>query len=126
MGSRKQQIAKIQSRYMEQYNEYIDQRKQKKKFLYRRLALFAAVVLITFGSLMVYHLNQRELYKQKQEEYNELEARLEQLKSEEKHLKEEVQLLNDTDYLLQIARKDYFFSEEGEIIFKIPDEKPSY
>lgn len=126
MGSDNRQVARIQSRYMEQYNEYIEQKKRKRKFLYRRLTLFAVVVLFVFGSLGIYHLNQREVYQQKQEEYQQLQARIEQLKNEESDLKEEIQLLNDTDYLLQIARKDYFFSEKGEIIFKIPEDKPSY
>ena len=49
-----------------------------------------------------------------------------QLTNRNETLKEEVEKLSDIDYLLQIARKDYFFSKDGEIIFKLPDEEPSY
>lgn len=53
-------------------------------------------------------------------------ATLEEYKAENNKLNKEIQLLGDIDYLLKIARKDYFFSEDGEIIFKLPDEDPSY
>ena len=63
---------------------------------------------------------------EKQAEYQQLNEKMTQLTNRNETLKEEVEKLSDIDYLLQIARKDYFFSKDGEIIFKLPDEEPSY
>ncbi len=60
------------------------------------------------------------------EEYEQLQDELATLKKDEKNMKEEITLLNDEEYVLEIARTNYFFSKEGELIFNIPQEKPSY
>jgi cell division protein DivIC len=73
-----------------------------------------------------YHWNQRALHAEKTEEYEELQAELEALKQEEVQLKEEIELLNDESYVLDIARTNYFFTKKGELIFQLPDEDPSY
>jgi cell division protein DivIC len=51
-----------------------------------------------------------------------LEQELTQLKKQQQILKEDIVKLNDDDYLAKLARKEYFFSETGEIIFNIPEE----
>ncbi|QHE54164.1 septum formation initiator family protein [Pontibacillus sp. HMF3514] len=99
---------------------------KKKKRLVRRLALFALVTFLLFGSLLSYHLKQRSLLADKQQEYQQLQEDMQQLNKKESDLKEEIQLLQDEEYVLQIARTNYFFSKEGEIIFKLPDNGPSY
>ncbi|WP_407652033.1 FtsB family cell division protein [Aquibacillus koreensis] len=111
---------------MKQYDAYVERQVKKKKRLYRRLALFTIVVIIALGSMITYHMNQRDLYTEKKEAHEQLEQQLASLKDEEKELEQEIELLNDEDYVLQIAKTNYFFSEEGEIIFKIPEEKASY
>ncbi len=49
----------------------------------------------------------------KVEKYEQLEEQMTALKKEEKDLKEEIQLLNDDEYLLDLARTNYFFLEKG-------------
>lgn len=119
-------VAKINSDYIQQYDTLKERQKRKKKRLYRRLTFFAMVIVLSFGSLFAYHLQQRSIHAQKQEQYIGLQEQMEQLKNNEKRLNEEIQLLNDVEYVLQIARTDYFFTKEGEIVFKLPQEKPSY
>ncbi|WP_186575720.1 FtsB family cell division protein [Aquibacillus kalidii] len=126
MTRKERKIARINSTYMEKYDAHVARQRKKKKRLYRRLVLFAVIVVITLGSLTMYHVKQRTLYAQKQEEYQQLETELASLKEKEKSLKQEVELLKDEDYVLQIAKTNYFFTEEGEIIFKLPEEDPSY
>jgi len=119
-------VTKIDSGYVQEYDAYVKRQHKKKKRLVRRLALFVLVTLLLFGSLLSYHLNQRAVLADKQQEYKQLQEEMQQLDQKESDLKEEVQLLNDEEYVLQIARTNYFFSKEGEIIFKLPDNGPSY
>jgi len=111
---------------MQQYDAYIERQKRKKQRLIRRLVLFSIVAAIIIGSMTTYHFKQRSLQAEKREQYEQLETELSTLKQEEKNLTEEIELLKDEDYVLDIARTNYFFSEEGELIFNIPNEDPSY
>jgi cell division protein DivIC len=111
---------------MEQYDTYIERQKRKKQRLVRRLVLFAVATLIIFGCMTGYHMKQRALHAEKTEQYEQLENELKELKQSEKDLTEEIELLNNEDYVLDIARTNYFLSKEGELIFTIPDEEPSY
>lgn len=126
MKEGKKKVTKIQSDYVQQYDAYIDRQKRKKQRLIRRLVVFALVAVIALGSMTVYHFNQRTMKADKTEEYEKMEQKLADLKKEESGLKHEIELLQNEDYVLEIARTNYFFSKEGELIFKLPDEDPSY
>lgn len=126
MARQNKTIARIRSDYMKQYETHKERQRRRKKRLFRRLSLFASVVIILFVSLFVYHYNQRGLYSEKVEQYNQLSDQLAELEKEESHLKEEINLLNDDDYILDIARTSYFLSKEGELIFQIEDESHTY
>lgn len=119
-------VTRLESSYLQQYDVYIDRQQRKKKRLIRRLVLFLFITLLTFGSLSAYHVKQRSVYAEKQEQYEQLEEQLVTLKQQELDLIEEIALLNDEEYVLEIARTNYFFSKEGELIFKIIDEDPTY
>lgn len=119
-------VARLDSTYMKHYDAYMERHHRKKKRLIRRLALFALLVMVVAGSLGVYHFKQQALYAQKHDKFEQLQEEMDTLKKEEKDLNQEIELLNNEEYVLQIARTNYFFSKEGEIIFKIPNEDPSY
>ncbi|MFS0673872.1 FtsB family cell division protein [Ornithinibacillus sp. 179-J 7C1 HS] len=123
---KKKTVTKLNSQYMDQYDAYIERQKRKKQRLFRRLALFLVVVAIAAGSMAVYHFQQRALHAEKLEEYKQLQEELADLEKKEKKYKEEIQLLNDEEYILEIARTKYFLSKEGELIFKTPEEDSSY
>ncbi|GGD28101.1 FtsB family cell division protein [Pontibacillus salipaludis] len=126
MQDQRDSVAKIDSGYVKQYDAYVERQHKKKKRLIRRLALFTIASLLLLGGLLTYHIQQRNLYAEKQAKYEELQEEMDLLEKQEKDFKEEIKLLNDEEYVLQIARTNYFFSKEGEIIFKIPDNGPSY
>lgn len=126
MRTGKETIRKMDSAYMKHYDAHIQRQQKRRKRLVRRLILFSVLVLLVTGSMVSYHMKQRNLYAQKQLEYERLQEQLIQLDDEEKDLQEEIQLLNNDEYILDIARTNYFFSKEGELIFKIFDEEPSY
>jgi cell division protein DivIC len=123
---KKKTITKLNSNYMEQYDAHMERQKRKKQRLFRRLVLFAIVVAIAIGGMAVYHFQQRQLHSEKAEEYKLLQEELTNLKKEEDRYKEEIELLNDEQYILDIARTKYFLSKEGELIFKTPDDDTSY
>src|SRR5690625_5532113 len=104
----------------------MERQKRKKQRLVRRLVLFSVIVLLAVGSLTTYHVNQRILHAEKNEQYQQLKKQMTSLENEEKNYQEEISLLNNEEYVLEIARTNYFLSKEGELIFKILDESPSY
>ncbi|PBB04905.1 MULTISPECIES: FtsB family cell division protein [Salimicrobium] len=124
--SEKKSVTRLDSTYMDQYEAHVERQRRKKKRLFRRLALFGLLMLIITSSLAVYHVQQRMVYAEKEAEYEQLQEEMASLEEKEADLKEEKELLQQEEYVLEIARSNYFFSKEGEIIFKIPNEEPSY
>lgn len=119
-------VTRLESSYLQQYDVYIERKKRKKQRLIRRLVLFLFITLLAFGSLTAYHIKQRVVHAEKLDQYEQLEEQLVTLKEEESDLVEEIDLLNDEEYVLEIARTNYFFSKKGELIFKIIEEDPTY
>lgn len=64
-----------------------------------------------FTALQAQSVNQENLLQAK--------AQYQEVQAAHAKLQEEAQRLNDPDYLAQVARKDYYYSKEGEIIFKL-------
>lgn len=99
--------------------------RRKKKALIRRLtafAIFAAIVFVIIGTTMFY---QMELLTEKQEQLEQMEENYNEIKKEQKILQEEITKLQDDEYIGKYARQEYFLSEEGEIIFTVPEDKKS-
>ena len=126
MTSKEKTVTRLDSNYMQQYDAYIGRQKRKRKRLMRRLVLFSVVAMIVIGSMATYHIKQRVLQADKAEQYEQLEKDLTSLKKQEDEMNEEIELLKDEDYVLEIARTNYFFSKKGEMIFKLPNEDPAY
>lgn len=126
MPEKKKRVTRIDSNYVQQYDAYIERQNRKKQRLIRRLVLFSLMTVLIIGAMGVYHWNQRALHAEKTDEYEQLQDELTELEQEETNLKEEIELLNDEDYVLDIARTNYFFTKKGELIFQLPDDNPSY
>ncbi len=95
-------------------------RKVKKKA--RRIATFGFLsivaiiaVIITIGSVF------KELVSKYQEKKS-LENELIVLEEKEKVLENDVKKLEDPEYLARYAREKYFYSKDGELILRIPDD----
>ncbi|MGM9950763.1 MAG: septum formation initiator family protein [Lysinibacillus sp.] len=95
--------------------------RQRKRVLSRRRLVvffaFAAVVCIVLGSAM---LNQNARLAEKEEEKRQVQEELATVKEQQEMLKLQITKLEDDDYIAKLARKEYFLSEDGEIIFTIP------
>lgn len=87
----------------------------------RRTQLLLGVSYIITGVFLVYTLfsNAVSVYQQKRD-IAELESQKEVLLKEKGKLEEEIELLNDEDYVTRYARENYVFTREGEHIAIIP------
>ena len=97
--------------------------KQRQKILSRRrLAVFfvvAAAVCIVLVSTMVSH-NAR--LAEKEAQITNVQEELMTVQEQKQMLELQIAKLQDDEYIAKLARKEYFLSEEGEIIFTIPKE----
>src|SRR5690625_7137575 len=109
---KKKTVTRLESSYLQQYDMYIERQKRKKQRLIRRVVLFLIVTFLAFGSLATYHIKQRVVLAEKQEQYEQLEEQLVSLKEEEAGLIEDIDLFSDVVYVLEIARTEYFFSKK--------------
>jgi cell division protein DivIC len=118
----KNKVTKIQSSYVLE-----QEKKEKKAMRKRRIAVIRFIllsgILLAISSVLLYTLiSQSANIEAKIEEKQKLEQQLEKLKKEERQLKGEIKKLNDDEYIAELARKNYFLSKEGEIIFTVPEE----
>src|SRR5690625_6451153 len=119
MSKKGKTVTRLNSNYMQQYDVYIERQQRKKQRLYRRLVLFSLIAVLAIGSMATYHFKQRMLQAEKREQYEQLEDKFTTLKQEEESYKEEIELLNNDEYILEIASTNYFFSMESELIENI-------
>lgn len=126
MNKREQKIYSIRSEYMEQYERQQKRNQRRKRSLIQRLVIAGVLMLATVAYMVHYHLEQRSVYSEKLKEYEALQSEMSELKKTEEELKEEIKLLNDEDYILEIARTNYFLTKEGELIFLLDDADSSY
>ncbi len=94
---------------------------KRKKRLVRRLSLFFVLVLAISGFLVSTLISRTQVLEDKRAEKAQLEKKLEHLKDKQSALEEEIVKLNDDEYIAKLARRDYFLSDDGEIIFNIPE-----
>lgn len=114
-------VRRIKSEYVNEYHRQLKKSQQRKKWLMYRLMIAAVAITVLFGFLFVYHLDQRTTYADKKEEYEQLTEEATQLEAEKESLLEEITSLKDVDYILDIARTNYFLSKKGELIFQIDE-----
>ncbi len=119
-------ITQIQSTYVQAHQKQEQAIARKRRGLFRRLIAFTILVLVISYGFISTLVSQNAKIEEKLQAKIELEKDLAHLKEEQIILEEEIVKLNDDEYIAKIARRDYFLSEEGEIIFKIADESGSY
>lgn len=120
MSLAKQNIREMNSRYKQEREAANERQLRKRKGLYRRLIAIALfIVFVTAVTFFSFH-SQNRVLGQKQEQKEYLEMKLEKLIMQERDLTEEIEKLHDLDYIAEIARRDYFLTKPGEIIFKLP------
>ena len=86
----------------------------------KRLLVFGlfSMFIISFVFISVYKVINQIV--EKYQEAGELEKRIASLTLEEEELNNEINKLQDKDYLARYAREKYFYSKDGELIIRIP------
>jgi cell division protein DivIC len=117
----KTNVTKLQSSYISAQEE-----KKKKESIRRRVAVvrFAflgiALALVSLAFVYAMHSQAKDI-EAKLASKKQLEQKLDQLEKQEKQLKEEIKKLHDDEYIAELARKKYYLSKDGEIIFVVPE-----
>lgn len=83
----------------------------------RRLKAFACIAALTFIGFGREFYEDRQQLDQLNHQRDLLEKELNGIKKENRKLAEEAKKLQTDEYLMELARRDYFFSKDGEIIF---------
>lgn len=111
-------------------NSYTRKKESEKKVLTgeqrvsrRRTLLFSSIMLMVAGLLLVMALHQHHQNSLLKEEVISNEEILENKVTEVRDLEQKIKQLNDDDYIVRIARSEFFLSEEGEIIFNLSSDE---
>ncbi|MFC0046569.1 FtsB family cell division protein [Metabacillus iocasae] len=114
-----EKVTKLNSDYMTEQELKKKNVHKRRVGLVRRLTVFGIVAFIISIAMVSTIITQASTIEDKQLEKEKLEQQLTKLESKQKQLEDEIVKLNDEEYIKKIARRDYFLSEEGEIIFNI-------
>ncbi|MEG9298869.1 septum formation initiator family protein [Mangrovibacillus sp. Mu-81] len=114
-------VTPMENEYVRHQEHIHKSSSKRKKCLIRRLSLFFILVLAISGFLISTLISRAQMLEEKRTEKAQLEDKMEQLKDHQSALEEEIVKLNDDEYIAKLARRDYFLSDEGEIIFNIPE-----
>ena len=114
-------VSSINQDYVRSVERQEERQKAHKVRLYRRLLVFGVLAVVVFGWIAVTMYSQSTVLASKEKEKQEALLALEEVNEEQEMLRTQILKLNDDEYIAKLARKEYFLSEEGEIIFSIPE-----
>ncbi|SGU96504.1 cell-division initiation protein [Staphylococcus aureus] len=121
----KNKVENIENQYTSQENKKKQRQKMKMRVVRRRITVFAGVLLAIIVVLSILLVVQKHRNDIDAQERKAKEAQFQKQQNEEIALKEKLNNLNDKDYIEKIARDDYYLSNKGEVIFRLPEDKDS-
>ncbi|HZG69932.1 MAG TPA: septum formation initiator family protein [Chondromyces sp.] len=89
--------------------------------LYRRLSAFLIIAVVVIAGMASTLFSQTARLEEKQKEKARVTQELKEHREQQVLLEEELNKLKDDEYIAELARKNYFLSDKGEIIFNIPE-----
>lgn len=119
--STEKRLASINTDYVRSIERQENRKHAKKVRLYRRLATFAVMSILIVGFLITSLINSNKTLEEKKHQKEQVSEELAKVQEEQEILKLQISKLNDDEYIGKLLRKDYFLSEEGEIIFTLPE-----
>ncbi|WP_108672119.1 FtsB family cell division protein [Peribacillus acanthi] len=121
MGSlRERKVTKMETAYVNQQISKVQASSKKRKGLFRRLVFFGIIAAVLSVLAVSTLISQAAVLDEKEKEKAILDKELSKLEKKQTLLEEEIIKLNDDEYIAKIARRDYFLSNKGEIIFNLP------
>jgi cell division protein DivIC len=119
MSRQQRKVSELNSRYTQQHEFQVEQKSKSRKGLVRRLGALSVFVVFVIAATTITLYSQNSVLGSKLEKKQALEQELAKLELVERDLTNEVENLNNLEYISEIARRDYFLSKPGEIIFKV-------
>ena len=116
-------VEHMENRYIENENRKKKQREMKKRVVKRRIMLFAGILLAIIIVLSIMVISQTKSNADDAKERKAKEEKFQKQQDEEIALKEQLNNLNNKEYIEKVARDDYYLSNDGEVIFKLPEDK---
>lgn len=120
---REKNVTKMENAYVIQQEKKAATFNKKRRGLKRRLILYAVCTAVFTVLAVSTLISQNNTLHEKTLQKEKTEHQLASLKQDEKALKTEIVKLNDDEYVAKLVRRDYGLSEEGEIIFNLPNDK---
>ncbi|WP_391206182.1 FtsB family cell division protein [Psychrobacillus sp. L4] len=115
------QLASINTDYVRSIERQENRKQAKRIRLFRRLSIFGVVSVVIIGILISTLINSNNALEEKRKKKEQVTEDLAKVQEEQELLKLQISKLNDDEYIGKLLRRDYFLSEEGEIIFALPD-----
>lgn len=89
----------------------------------RRMRLVTTVMVLFLFWAGYTWLNQNSALDEKSAQLQVLKEESAELEQQQAQLKSKVEKLHDEEYIAELARKNYFLSKPGEVIFVVPEEE---
>ncbi|KOS70343.1 cell division protein DIVIC [Lysinibacillus contaminans] len=119
----RQNYTKLDNDYVRNADKATNHKVQSRKRKMRRIVFFAVVPVIVIGILLNVLAHQKETLVVNEKKKAEVEQQLTELKEQQEMLNLQIKQLEDDEYIAKVLRKEYFLSEEDEIIFVIPEKE---
>ncbi|MEB6342808.1 FtsB family cell division protein [Mammaliicoccus sciuri] len=118
-----QKIKNLDNEYTQSQNKQKKTVNKTRQVIRKRLTLFGGVLLLIIVTMIIMLFLQKNRNDELVQERKEKAVTYEKLQDKEIELKEQIKRLNDKEYIEKLARSEYFLSNDGEIIFKLPEDK---
>lgn len=118
-------VENIGNTYTSAKNKKKQQQQMRKRVVRKRITLFGGILLLIIIILAIMLVTQKQSNNDDAVERQQKEQKYQKQQDEELALKEQLNNLNDKDYIEKVARDDYYLSNDGEVIFKLPGENKS-
>ena len=98
-------------------------RKRRRQLFYRRVLTMSLLIGSFIIAASIMYTNRLTKLAEAKENLATYQKEYDKLLETQEYHRNEISKLETEDYIAKLAREKYFKSEEGEIIFKLPEEK---
>lgn len=114
---------KLDNDYVRSTDKAINRKIQSRKRKMRRIVFFSVIPVAIIVVLLNVLAHQNEQLATKEKKKVEVKQQLADLQEQQDMLNLQIKQLEDDEYIAKKLRKEYFLSEEDEIIFVIPEKE---
>lgn len=118
-STQQRKVREFNSYYREQQEIAMEKNSKRQKGIVRRLSTLGIFLIIAILVTTLTLQSQKSVLENKLEKKQQLETEVAHIQLIERDLQDEVENLNNLEYISEIARRDYYLTKPGEIIFKV-------